>query len=127
MIPEKYQTFRRKLLSRFGFVFLEDKIIVPKNLRTTIFSLLHKIYPAINKMSLAARHFRWSRMVEAVQKKCETWLPCKMPSKSFKPSIPSTENSIYHHLTVQTKRRSPIRFHWVYHRKSPLYLHTTVH
>ena len=91
LIPEEYQMHKRKLSSRFGLVFIEDKIIVPKNLRATIISLLHKGHPAINKMSLAARRFWWPRMTEAIQKKCETCLPCKMSGKNIKPNIPSTE------------------------------------
>ena len=75
LIPEEYLAHKKKLSSRFGLVFIEDKIIVPKNLRTTIISLLHKGHPAINKMSLAARHFWWPRMTEAIQKKCETCIP----------------------------------------------------
>ena len=96
LIPEEYQMHKRKLSSRFGLVFIEDKIIVPKNLRATIISLLHKGHPAINKMSLAARHFWWPRMTEAIQKKCETCLPCKMSGKNIKPNIPSTEINIVH-------------------------------
>ena len=57
LIPEEYQTHRKKISSRFGLVFIEDKIIVPKNLRATVISLLHKGHLAINKMTLAARHF----------------------------------------------------------------------
>ena len=41
-IPDEYLPHKKKLSSRFGLVFTEDKIIVPKNLRTTIISLLHK-------------------------------------------------------------------------------------
>ena len=91
LIPEEYLAHKKKLSSRFGLVFIEDKIIVPKNLRTTIISLLHKRHPAINKMSLAARHFWWPRMTEAIQKKCETCIPCKMSGKSIKPNLPQTE------------------------------------
>ena len=40
-IPDEYLPHKKKLSSRFGLVFIEDKIIVPKNLRTTIISLLH--------------------------------------------------------------------------------------
>ena len=57
LLPEESLSYRRKLSSRFGLVFMEDKIVVPKNLRTTVISLLHKGHPAINKMTLAARHF----------------------------------------------------------------------
>ena len=91
LIPEEYQMHKRKRSSQFGLVYIEDKIIVPKNLRATIISLLHKRHPAINKISLAARHFWWPRMTEAIQKKCETCLPCKMFDKNIKPNIPSTE------------------------------------
>ena len=93
MIPEEYQTVRRKLSSRFGLVFMEDRIIVPKNLRTTVISLLHKGHPAINKMTLAARHFWWPKMTETIQKKCETCIPCKISGKNIKPNIPSTEKN----------------------------------
>ena len=93
MIPDEYQMVRRELSSRFGLVFMEDRIIVSKNLRTTVISLLHKGHPAINKMTLAARHFWWPKMTEAIQKKCETCIPCKMSGKSIKPNIPSTEKN----------------------------------
>ena len=84
MIPDEYQTHRRKLSSRFGLVFVEDRIILPKNI---------KGHPAINKMTLVARHFWWPKMADAIQKKCETCIPCKIPGKSIKPNIPSTEKS----------------------------------
>ena len=42
-------------------------------------------------MTLAARHFWWPRMTEAIQKKCESCLLCKMSGKNIKPNIPSTE------------------------------------
>ena len=93
MIPDEYQMVRRKLSSQFGLVFMEDKMIVPKNIRTTVISLLHKGHPAINKMTLAARHFLWPKMTEAIQKKCETCIPCKMSGKSIKPNIPSAEKN----------------------------------
>ena len=104
MIPDEYQMVRRKLSSRFGLVFMEDRIRVPKNLRTTVISLLHKGHPAINKMTLAARHFLWPKMTEAIQKKCETCIPCKMSGKSIKPNIPSTEKISYHRCIARTKK-----------------------
>ena len=87
LIPEEYLSYRRKVSSRFGLVFMEDEIVVPKNLRTTVISLLHKRHPAINKMTLAARHFWWPRITEAIQKKCDSCIPCKLSGKSIKPNI----------------------------------------
>ena len=92
LIPEGNQVHNKKFSSRFGLDFKEDKNIVPY-LRTTIVSLLHKGHPAMNKMSLAARHFWWPTMMEAIQKKCETCIPCKMSSKSNKPNFPQTEKN----------------------------------
>ena len=92
-IPEEYSIYKKKLSSRYGLVFFEDKIIVEKNLRTTIISLLHKGHPAINKMSMEARHFWWPRITKAIQKKCDNCVPCKMAGKSIKPNIPSTEKN----------------------------------
>ena len=43
-------------------------------------------------MTLAARHFWWPKMTDAIQK-CETCIPCKMSGKSIKPNIHSTEKN----------------------------------
>ena len=93
LVPEEDQAHRKKLSSRFGFVFIEDKIIGPKNLRTTIISLLHKDHPAINKLTPAARNFWWPRMIEAIQKKCETCLTGKISGKNNKPNYPNTKTN----------------------------------
>ena len=94
-IPDEYLPHKKKLSTRFGLVFIEDKIFVHKNLRTTIISLLHKGHPAINKMTAAARHFWWPKMTEAIQKKCESCIPCKMSGKNIKPNIPNTEKTTF--------------------------------
>ena len=44
-------------------------------------------------MTTAARHFWWPKMTEAIQKKCESCIPCKMFGKSIKSDIPSTEKN----------------------------------
>ena len=92
----KYQTNTyptKKLSSRFGLVFIEDFRIVPKNLRTTIISLLHRCHPVINKMTTAARHFWWPNKTEAIQQKCESCIPFKMFCKNINSNIPSTETN----------------------------------
>ena len=91
MIPEEYQTHRRKLSSRFSLVFMEDRIMVPTNLRTTVISLLHKEQDDPGSSTLLV-----AKIAEAIQKKCETCIPCKMSGKSIKPNIPSTKKIAYH-------------------------------
>ena len=98
-IPDEYSLYRKKLSTRYGLVFYEDRTIVPKNLRTTVISLLHKGHPAINKMSMAAKHFWWPRITEAIQKKCESCVPCKLSGKNIEPNIPSTEKNQLHPLS----------------------------
>ena len=66
-IPEEYQPIRKKLSTRYGLVFYEDRIIVPKTLRTMVISLLRKGHTAVNKMSMAARHSWWPKLTEAIQ------------------------------------------------------------
>ena len=41
-IPEEYKPYTTNLSTRFGVVFYKDKIIVPRNLGSTIIILLHK-------------------------------------------------------------------------------------
>ena len=96
-IPEEYLPSRRKLSTKYGLVFYEHRIIVPKNLRTTVISLLHKDHPAINKMSMAARHFWWPKISEAIQKKCDGCIQCKMSVKNIKPNLHYTKKNNCRH------------------------------
>ena len=89
-IADEYSLYKKKLSTRYGLVFFEDKIIVPLNLRTTV-SLLHKEHPAINKMTLSAKHFWSPKLTEAIQRKCDNCIQCKLSGKSIKPNIPKTE------------------------------------
>ena len=123
-IPEEYQQCRRKLSTRYGLVFYEDRIIVPKNLRTTVISLLHKGHPAINKMSMAARHFWWPKITEAIQKKCDGCIPCKMSGKNIKPNLHNTEKKPSTGIK-QTERRNTTGFYRTVHRKKPKVLYFT--
>ena len=90
---EEYLLYKKKLSTRYGLLSYEDKIVVTENLRSTVISLLHKGHPTINKMSMAARHFWWPGITEAMQKKSESCVPCKMSGKNIKPNIPSTEKN----------------------------------
>ena len=40
-IPDDYKPYSKQLSTRFGVVFYDDRIIIPKSLRTTIIMLLH--------------------------------------------------------------------------------------
>ena len=61
-------------------------------------------------MTTAARPFWWPKMTEAIQKKCESCIPCKMSGKNIKPDIPSTETNHLPPVRI-SEQRNPIRFH----------------
>ena len=63
----EYKTYYKQLSTRFGVVFYDDRIIIPKSLRTTIIMLLHKGHAAINKMTTTAKPFWWPRMTRDIQ------------------------------------------------------------
>ena len=90
-IPEDYRQNKNNLSTRFGIVFYDDKIIIPKPLRQSVIMLLHKGHPAINKMNHAARLFWWPKLTKDIQSKCNECITCKMSSKSIKPQLPMTE------------------------------------
>ena len=90
-IPAEYRQFKNNFSSRFGIVFYDDKIIIPKPLRQTVIMLLHKGHPAINKMNHAARLFWWPKLTKDIQSNCNECIPCKMSGKSIKPQLPIAE------------------------------------
>ena len=92
-IPEEYKAYQRLLSTRFGVVFYDDRIIIPKSLRTTIIMLLHKRHAAINKMTAAAKLFWWPRLIRDIQQNCDECIPCKMAGKNIKPQLPMTETN----------------------------------
>ena len=92
-IPDDYKQHSKQLSTRFGVVFYDDQIIIPKSLRTTIIMLLHKGHAAINKVTTAAKPFWWPRMTRDIQQKCDECIPCKMAGKNIKPQLPMTENN----------------------------------
>ena len=61
-IPEEYKQYTENLSTRFVVMFYDDKIIVPKSLRSTVITLFHKRHPSNNKMSHAAKPFWWPRI-----------------------------------------------------------------
>ena len=124
-IPDEYQPHKMKLSSRFGLVFIDDKIIVPQNLRTTIIRLLHKGHPAINKMTTAARQFWWPKMTEAIQKNVGPASPAKCPVGTLSLIYQVRKQTTF--LVIQSKRRNPIGFHRSNHGRQPSISYFAIH
>ena len=54
-IPEEYNQHRMKFLTRYGVVFLEGK---SSCIPTSVITLLHKIHPDMNRITLSAKRLR---------------------------------------------------------------------
>ena len=74
--PEAYEEHLKRLSTRFGFLFNDDKIRIPQAIRRAVITLLYKSHPAISKMSAAAKPFFWPKLAEAMQMKCDERNPC---------------------------------------------------
>ena len=88
---EEYNQYKYNFSTKFGIVFYDNKIVIPKPLRQTVIKLLHKGHPAINKMNHAALLFWWPKLTKDIQSKCNECNSCKMSGKSIKPQLPMTE------------------------------------
>ena len=76
-ITEEYKQYTKTLSTRLGVMFFDDKIIIPKNLRNTVITLLHKGNPSNNKMTHAAKLFWWPKIAKDIQQKCDECVPAR--------------------------------------------------
>ena len=90
-IPDVYKSYQKQLSTRFGVLFYDARIFIPKSFRTTFIMLLHNGHAVINKMTAAAKPFWWPRLVRDIQQKCDECILCKMAGKNIKPQLPITE------------------------------------
>ena len=44
-------------------------------------------------MNLSAKHFWWPNLTEAIQRKCDNCIPCKLFGKNNKPNLPKLEQN----------------------------------
>ena len=92
-IPDEYKPYQKQLSTIFGVVFYDNRIIIPKALRTTIILLIHKGHAVINKMTAAAKPFWWPRITRDILQKCDECIPCEMACKNFKRQLPIAETN----------------------------------
>ena len=83
----------QKSIHKIWVMFYDDKIIIPKNRRNTVITLLRKGHPSINKMTHAAKLFWWPKKSKDIQQKCDKRVLFKMTGKSIKPQLPMSETN----------------------------------
>ena len=91
--PETYSRQFRQLSTRWGIVFLDDRIIIPSGMRDTIINALHFGHPGETKMMAESKIFWWPGMAEEIKKKQKECIPCRNAGKNLKTQLPKTEKS----------------------------------
>ena len=106
-IPDEYKEHHKNMSTRFGVVFYNDKIVIPKPLRKTFNLLLHKGHPAINKMTHAAKPFWLPKLNKDIQTKCNECIHCKMSAQPETLQVYSFNNGRggYDQLIMKTPRK----------------------
>ena len=98
-IPQNYKTVAKKLTHRWGIIFVDDRIVIPKSLRYAALNALHFGHPGIIKMCNDAAKFRWPNKREDIEKKSKTCSACLNAGKNLKSQLPATEKA-----TIQTTK-----------------------
>ena len=88
-----YRPHRLHLSTRFGLLFYNDKIVIPENMHTTIFAMLHHGQISAVKMDQLAEAFRWPGMHWEIQEKAESCPSCRAAGKNITTQNPLTEKN----------------------------------
>ena len=101
-----YRPHRSHLSTRFGLLFYNDKIVIPKNMRTTVIAMLHHRHTSPGKMEQLAGAFWWPGMNREVHEKAKPCSSCRAAGKSIITRIPSTEKN---NLEISTEPNQEIQ------------------
>ena len=94
-----YRHHRLHFSRRFGLLFYNDKIVIPKNMRTTITAMLHQGHTSATKMDQLAEALWWPGIYRKIKEKEETCPSCRAAGKNITTQIPSTEKNKLEILT----------------------------
>ena len=86
-----YRPNRDHLETRFGLLFHNDKIVIPEDLRSTIFAMLHQGNVSINKIDQSAETFWWLGLHREIWDKAENCPSGRAAGKNLKTQLPQTE------------------------------------
>ena len=86
-----YRPHRHHLTTRFGLLFYNDKIVIPKAMRTTITAILHQGHPSATMMDQSAAAFWWPSLYRKIREKAENCPSCRASGKHLTTQLPSTE------------------------------------
>ena len=90
-IPEEYKGVAKKLTTRGGELLVDDRIVVPKSLRSSALNSLHFGHPGITRMCQEAQIFWWPGMRREIENKVNRCTSCISAGKNLKFQIPKNE------------------------------------
>ena len=87
-IPQSYRAVFDKLSIRWGFIFVNDQIVIPIDLRRRLLDILHFGHSGITKMTSKAKIFWWPGMRQDIENKVKECTACLASGKSLKNQLP---------------------------------------
>ena len=92
MAPEHYRPHFENISSKWGLTFLNDKIVVPTELRKKLLDTLHFGHAGITKTIAEAKIFWWPNINKDTEEKVKNCIACLSSGKNLKYQIPKNEN-----------------------------------
>ena len=84
MAPAHYRPHFEKISCKWGLTFLNDKIVVPTELRKKLLDTLHFGHAEITKMTAEAKIFWWPNINKDIEEKNKNCIACLSSGKNLK-------------------------------------------
>ena len=92
MAPEQYRQHFENISTRWGLKFVNDKIIIPTELRKKLLETLHFGHAGTTKMTTEAKIFWWPNINKDIEDKVKNCIACLSSDKNLKYQIPKNES-----------------------------------
>ena len=99
MAPENYRQQFENISTRWGLTIVNDKTIIPTELRKKLLETLHFGHAGNTKMTAEAKIFWWPNINKDIEDKVENCIACLSSGKNLKYQIPKNERGKLKTLT----------------------------
>ena len=99
MAPEHYRQQFENISTRWGLTFLNDKIIVPTELRKKLLNTLHFGHTGTTKMAAEAKIVWWPNITKDIEENVKNCVACLSSGKNLKYQLPKNESGKLKTLT----------------------------
>ena len=110
MAPEHYRQQFENISTRWGLTFINDKIIVPTELRKKLLNTLHFGHAGTTKMAAEAKIFWWPNITKDIEEKVKNCVACLSSGKNLKYQLPKKRKRKIKN-TYRTGTRNSNRFY----------------